>query len=86
MDHVTINFNNQMFSVIEKVFDTTWHSGLLYKLPKLEFLISFIMLIRSFLSQCKFTILVEGKMSEPHEMQSGVPQGSLLSPTLYNIT
>jgi hypothetical protein len=85
-DHVTLNFNNQMFLVIEKVFDTTWHSGLLYKLSKLEFSISFIMLIRSFLSQCKFSISVEGEMPESHEMQSGMPQGSFLSPTLYNIT
>jgi hypothetical protein len=43
-DHVTLNFNNNMSTVavfldIEKAFDTTWHSGLLHKLPELEFLI-----------------------------------------------
>jgi hypothetical protein len=36
-DHVTLNFNNKMstaavFLDIEKAFDTTWHSGLLYEL------------------------------------------------------
>jgi hypothetical protein len=36
-DNMTLNFNNKMstagvFLDIEKVFDTTWHSGLLYKL------------------------------------------------------
>jgi hypothetical protein len=40
-DHVTLNFNNTMstaavFLDIEKSFDTTWHSGLLYKLSILE--------------------------------------------------
>jgi hypothetical protein len=35
-----LNFNNNMttaavFLNIEKAFDTTWHSGLLYKLSKL---------------------------------------------------
>jgi hypothetical protein len=40
-DHVILNFNNKMttaavFLNIKKVFDTTWHSGLLYKLSKLE--------------------------------------------------
>jgi hypothetical protein len=40
VDHVTQNFNNNMsmaavFLDIEKGFDTTWHSGLLYKLLEL---------------------------------------------------
>jgi hypothetical protein len=39
-DHVTHNVNNDMsmasaFLDIEKAFDTTWHSGLLYKLLEL---------------------------------------------------
>jgi hypothetical protein len=40
-DHVTLNLNNNMsmaevFLDIEKAFDTTWHSGLLCKLSKLD--------------------------------------------------
>jgi hypothetical protein len=89
-DHVTPNFNNNMstgaiFLDIEKAFDTTWHPGVLYKLSKLEFSIDLIQLISSFLSQRKFIVLVEGEMSSPREMQAGVPQGSILSPTLYNL-
>jgi hypothetical protein len=42
-------------------------------------------LISSFLSQCKFSVSVEGEMSTPREMRAGVPHGSVLSPTLYNI-
>jgi hypothetical protein len=54
-DHVTINFNNNMstaavFLEIEKVFDTTWHLGLLYKLWDLNFSIMLINLTTSFLS------------------------------------
>jgi hypothetical protein len=52
-----------VFLDIEKAFDTTLHLGLLYKLSKLEFLISLIKLISSFLSQRKFRVLVEGEMS-----------------------
>jgi retron-type reverse transcriptase len=89
-DHVTLNFNNKIstaavFLNIEKAFDTTWHSGLLYKLPKLEFSTSLIKLIGSFLSQRKFRVSVEGEMSTPRVMQAGVPQGSVLSPTLFNL-
>jgi hypothetical protein len=89
-DHMTLNFNNNMstaavFLDIKKAFDTTWHPALLYKLFELEFLTSLIKLISSHLSQRKFRVSVEGEMSTPREMQAGVPQGSVLSPTLYNI-
>jgi hypothetical protein len=42
-------------------------------------------LIGSFLSEREFRVSVEGEMSTPREMQAGVPQGSILSPTLYVI-
>jgi hypothetical protein len=89
-DRVTLNFNNKMstaamFLYIEKAFVTTWHSGLLYKLSKLEYSTSLIKLIGSFLSQRKFRVSLEGKISTPREMQAGVTQGSVLSPTLFNV-
>jgi retron-type reverse transcriptase len=89
-DNVTLNFNNiiskaAVFLDIEKAFDTTWHSGLLYKLSKMEFSTNLIKLIGSFLSNRKFSVSVEGEMSTPREMQAGVPQGSVLSPTLFNM-
>jgi hypothetical protein len=89
-DHMTLNFNNKMstaamFLDIEKAFDTSWHPGLLYKLSKLEFSTRLIRLISSFLSENKFRVSVEGEMSTPREMQAVVPEGSVLSPTLYNM-
>jgi hypothetical protein len=57
-DHVTLNFNNMSTAAvlldIEKSFDTTWHTGLLYKLSKMGFSTSLIKLIISFLSNRKF--------------------------------
>jgi hypothetical protein len=69
---------------IEKAFDTTWQSGLLYKQSKLEFSKSLTKLIGSFLSERKFRVSVEGEVSTSREMQAGVPQDSVLSPTLFN--
>jgi hypothetical protein len=71
------NLNNNMYTSavfydIEKAFDTTWHSGLLYKLSKLEFSTSLIKLINSIHSQCKFTVSVEGEMSTPSVSQTMV--------------
>jgi hypothetical protein len=87
---MTLNFNNKMstaavFLDTEKAFDTTWHPGLFCKLSNLTFLTHLIKLISSCLLQRKFCVLVEGKMSTPRYMQAGVPQGSILSPTLYNL-
>jgi hypothetical protein len=84
--HVTLNLNNKLstaavFLNIEKAFDTTWNSSLLYKLSKLNISTSLIKLIGSFLSQRKFRVPVEGEMSTPRVMQAEVPQGSVLSPT-----
>jgi hypothetical protein len=89
-DHITHNFNNKVsmaviFLNIKKAFHTIWHPGLIYKLSKSEFLISLIKLISSFLSQRKFRVSVEGEISTPRETKSGVTQGSILSPTLYNL-
>jgi hypothetical protein len=88
-DNVTIHVNSNMstavvFLAIKKSFDTTWHPGLLYKLSKLQFSTSLIKLISSFLSQRKFRV-PEGEISTPRYMQAGVPQGSVPSPTLYNL-
>jgi hypothetical protein len=89
-DHVTLNFNNKMstaavFSDIEKAFDGTWPSGLLCKIPQLEFSTRLIKLIGSFLSKRKFSVSVEGEMSTQRVMQAGVLQGSILSATLFNM-
>jgi len=88
-DHVTLNFNNNLstaavFLDIEKAFDTTWHPGLLYKLIKLNFSVNTVK-FNSFLSDRKFKVSVEGELSSPTEIQAGVPQGSVLSPILYNL-
>jgi hypothetical protein len=89
-DHVALNFNNNMstaavFLDIEKAFDKTWHLGLLYKLSKLKFSISLIKLISSLHSQRKFRVSVKGEMSTSRAILATVPQGPVLSPTLYNI-
>jgi hypothetical protein len=74
-----------VFLDIEKAFDTTWQHGLLYKLSKFKFSTNLLKLIGSFLSQQKFRVSVEGELSTPRYMQAGVPQGSVLSPTLYSL-
>jgi hypothetical protein len=87
---MTLNFNNNMstaavFLDIGKASDITWHTGLLYKLSEFQFPTSLVKLVSSFLSQRKSSVSMEGENSTPREMQAGLPQGSVLSSTLYNM-
>lgn len=70
---------------IEKAFDTVWHDGLLFKLKKFGFSTSIIKLINSFLSKREFKVFLNGSFSDPKLIPAGIPQGSLLSPTLYSL-
>jgi hypothetical protein len=81
---MTKNYGNNISRVaiffdIEKAFDTTWHSGILYKLHKLNILTNLIYLTGSILSEWKFSASVKGKISTPREIQARAPQGSVLS-------
>jgi hypothetical protein len=84
-DHIILNFNINMstavvFLDIEKAFHTTWHPGLLYRLSKLHFPVTLIRIIKSYLSNRKFKVSIEGELSTPREKQAGVP-----TPTLYSL-
>jgi hypothetical protein len=74
-----------MFLDIKKAFDTTWYSSLLHKLSKFEFSTNLIKLIDSFLSQREFNVWGQSEISTPREIQAGVPQVSVLSPTLFSM-
>jgi hypothetical protein len=56
---------------------------LLYKLFNLDIFATMSKLISSYLLQRTFRVSVEDEPSRPREMKAGVPQGPVLSPTLY---
>jgi retron-type reverse transcriptase len=63
-----------VFLDVAQAFDRVWHPGLLYKLRFLPTLYN-----RHFRVSC------DNAFSEYHIISAGVPQGSILAPTLYNI-
>ncbi|GFU03260.1 RNA-directed DNA polymerase from mobile element jockey [Trichonephila clavipes] len=73
-----------VFLDIQKAFDRVWHYGLLYKLIRTNtpYLIK---IIKSFLENRNFSVLVNHSYSPLKNISAGVPQGALLSPTLFNI-
>ncbi len=66
-----------------KAFDRVWHKSLLSKLPSFQFYPSFSFLISSSLSGRSTSAIVDGHSSTPKPINSGVPQGFVLSLTLF---
>ena len=58
---------------IYKAFDRVWHKGLLAKLPMFGLHHTLITWISSFLSDRSIAIRVDGYLSKPHSINSGVP-------------
>ena len=68
---------------ISKVFDRVWHAGLLHKLKTYGISGQIFSLISSFLSNRQLRVVLDGKSSQEYPVNVGVPQGSILSPTLF---
>ena len=67
---------------ISKAFDRVWHAGLLHKLKSYGIsrqIFGFI----SFLSNRRLRVVLDGKSSQEYPVNAGVPQGSILGPTLF---
>lgn len=73
------------FIDIEKAFDSIWHDGLIFKMNKLDFPVYIQKIIHSFLQNRSFVVKVGNEYSESSSTSAGLPQGSVLSPTLYSI-
>ena len=70
---------------IEKAYDTTWKYGILSDLKELGFDGYLPIFISNFLKNRIFRVRVGDVVSDYHEQEMGVPQGSILSPLLFNI-
>ena len=68
---------------ISKPFDRVWHAGLLHKLKSYGISGQIFGLISSFLSNRRLRVVLDGKSSQEYPVNAGVPQGSILGPTLF---
>ncbi|GBM16645.1 RNA-directed DNA polymerase from mobile element jockey [Araneus ventricosus] len=74
-----------LFLDIAKAFDKIWHDGLLLKLMRLGVSAQLIKILRSYLTSRNFQVRINHIISSPRPILSGCAQGSLLSPTRFNI-
>ena len=76
---------NLVLRVVSKAFDKVWHLGLKYKILHLGLHGPMERLLCDFLDDRTARVKVGGCTGPSFPLRSGVPQGSVLSPTLYTI-
>lgn len=69
---------------IAGAFDTVWHDGLIFKLIKMGVNLLLVKVINSYLRNRTFSVIINGVTSQTKNCNSGVPQGSVLAPKLFN--
>jgi len=74
-----------VFFDLEKAYDTTWKHGILRDLHDMGFRGRLPVFIQGFLSNRLFCVKLNDTRSDFCSQEMGVPQGSILSPMLFNI-
>ena len=63
--------------------DRVWHAGLLHKWKSYRISGQIFSLISSFVSNRCLQVVLDGNSSQEYPLNAGVPQGSILDPTLF---
>lgn len=78
------NYTAAVFLDIEKAYDKVWRSKLIVKIHNLGIVpVYLIKLLDSFLTNRRFFVRMENQRSGMRQLEEGIPQGSVLSPTLF---
>ena len=75
MNHIALD--------ISEAFNRVWHADLLHKFKFYGISGHIFGLISSFLSNRQLWVVLDGKSSQEYPVNAGVPQGSILGPTLF---
>ncbi|KAF2347437.1 Reverse transcriptase domain [Trinorchestia longiramus] len=85
--HIHLNQRHKIDVIlrdVSKAFDKVWHTGLKYKLSQLNLDPLFTKILTNFLSDHTAAIRIANHTGQPFPIKSGVPQGAVVSPALYN--
>jgi hypothetical protein len=90
VETVSLRFNEDKSTAmtlldIEKAFDSVWHEALLHKIHSYGFPMYLVKTISSFLSNRRSFVAIGKASSSSFVVTAGTPQGSPLSPPLFNL-
>ena len=74
-----------IFFDLEKAYDTTWKGGIMKDLHEMGLKGRLPLFIDNFLKGRKFKVCLDNTHSSLNPQEEGVPQGSILSPTLFTV-
>ncbi|MGL4485007.1 MAG: reverse transcriptase domain-containing protein, partial [Anaerovoracaceae bacterium] len=74
-----------VFLDIEKAYDTVWKEGLIIKLYDAGVRGRMLNWINAFLKERTIQVKVDGSLSSKENVENGTPQGSVISPVLFNV-
>ena len=79
----TINSKLIILRDVSKAFDKVWHTGLKYKLLNTQLQACYIKTLSNYLDNRAASIRIGPHVGRIFSIDTGVPQGGCLSPTLY---
>lgn len=79
------NSTAAVFLDLEKAFDKVWHKGLIFKMARLNLPLWIIQTTESYLRHRTYKVQINLESSTTRNAEAGVPQGSVLGPTLFSI-
>ena len=73
------------FLDVQRAFDSVWHEGLYYRLLEINCPKWIVKWTKSFLTDRELTVVYHQAKADSFTPSAGVPQGSVISPILFNI-
>ena len=67
----------------QKAFDKVWHTSIIYRLMQSGIDNNLLSILTNFLHARKAYIRINKHKGETFDLETGVPQGDVLSPTLF---
>ena len=74
-----------IFFDLEKAYETIWRNGIMTDLYNMELKGRLPNFIKAFLLDRKFWVRIGSTLSNIQNQEEGIPQGSILSVTIFNI-